>query len=67
MSTSIRELIEGGGFNLSTVEDAMWLLAQRVQFESLVEMAEAIVEKDEERESAEAEAKYRETFPEDEE
>lgn len=67
MSTSIRELIEGGGFDLSTFEDANWLLAQRNQFEELVEKAEAIIQAEEERESAEAEVKYRESFPEEEE
>ena len=67
MSTSILEVIEAGGFNLNTLEDAKWLIGQQKQFEALVEKAEADIEAFEEAESAEAERKYRETFPEDEE
>ena len=67
MGVTILQLIEEGGFDLSTPEDANWLLAQRKQFEELVDKAEAIRDAEDDRESAEAEAKYRETFPEDEE
>lgn len=67
MSTSILELIEGGAFDLTKLEDAKWLIGQQKQFEALVEKAEADIEAYEEAESAEAERQYREKFPEDEE
>jgi len=40
MSTSILEVIESGGFDLSTYEGADWLLGQQSQFEELIEKAE---------------------------
>lgn len=48
MSVTIREVIESGGYDLTTLEDARWLLAQQSTFTELVEEAELLVE---ERES----------------
>lgn len=45
MSLSLLEVIESGGYDLSTVEDANWLLSVREEFEELVEKAEATIEK----------------------
>lgn len=45
MSVSLKEVIESGGYDLTTLEDARWLLAQQSQFEELVEEAEETVEK----------------------
>lgn len=50
MSVSIAEVIESGGFNLSTVEDARWLVSQVSQFEELVTAAEDLIEESEENE-----------------
>lgn len=47
MSVSLREVIESGGYDLTTLEDAQWLLAQQSNFDELVEEAELIVEQHE--------------------
>lgn len=44
MSVSIREVIESGGYDLTTVDDARWLLAQQSTFDELVEAAELTIE-----------------------
>lgn len=44
MSVSIREVIESGGYDLSTVEDARWLLGQESNFDDLIEQAEELIE-----------------------
>lgn len=44
MSVTIREVIEAGGYDLTTVDDANWLLAQQEQFAELVEEAEDFME-----------------------
>jgi len=67
MSVSILEVIEAGGYDLTTKEDCQWLLGQVNQFEDLVTKAEDLIEKHEQIESEEIEAKYRATFPEEEE
>ena len=48
MSVSLREVIEHGGYDLSTVVDARWLLSKQSEFESLVEQAEELVENQDE-------------------
>lgn len=48
MSVSLLEVIEAGGYDLSTVEDANWLLAQKAEFEELIEKAEQLIEESEE-------------------
>jgi hypothetical protein len=67
MSVSIKEVVEAGGYNLSTLEDARWLKSQESQFEELIADAEALIEEEEERENAEAEAEYKRNFPDEEE
>lgn len=44
MSVSLREVIEHGGYDLTTVEDARWLVAKQSEFEQLVEEAELVIE-----------------------
>ena len=44
MSVSIREVIEAGGYDLTTVEDARWLIAQEGNWDELLEQAEELVE-----------------------
>lgn len=46
---SLLEVIEAGGYDLKTYDDANWLLSKRNEFEQLIEEAERVVdEKDEE-------------------
>lgn len=47
MSVSLLEVIEHGGYDLTTVTDARWLLSKRTEFEQLVNEAEAVVEESE--------------------
>lgn len=65
MSVSLREVIEAGGYDLETVEDAEWLLSKENEFDELIERAEAIVEAENERNLAEAEADYLREHPEE--
>lgn len=51
MSVSLLEVIEAGGYDLSTPEDANWLLSKRSEFEELVEQAEAVVEAEEDNDA----------------
>jgi len=44
MSVSIREVVEAGGYNLTTLDDARWLLSQESNFDELIEQAEELVE-----------------------
>ncbi len=44
MSVSLREVIEHGGYDLTTVEDARWLVGKQSEFEQLVEEAELVIE-----------------------
>ena len=50
MSTSLSEVISAGGFDLTKVEDAKWLVAQVNQFEDMIEAAENLIEEAEEDE-----------------
>jgi len=47
MSASLLEVIEAGGYNLNTKEDAIWLLSKRNEFEELVEKAQELVDEKE--------------------
>lgn len=55
MSTSLSQVIESGGFDLSTREDAEWLLATQAEYAELIEEAEALIEKLDEEEQEEVE------------
>jgi len=44
MSVSIREVIENGGYDLTTVEDARWLIEQEAMFDDLIDEAEELIE-----------------------
>lgn len=50
MSVSLSEVIEAGGYNLTTVEDSNWLLSKQSEFTELIEQAEEIIERSEENE-----------------
>jgi hypothetical protein len=47
MSVSLLEVIEAGGYDLTTKEDALWFLSKQSEFEQLVEQAEELVESEE--------------------
>ncbi len=47
MSVSLREVIEAGGYDLSTVEDAEWLLSVQNEAEELFEEAQDLVDSEE--------------------
>lgn len=44
MSVSLLEVIEAGGYDLSTKEDAEWLVCQQSQFEELLEKAQELID-----------------------
>lgn len=44
MSVSLREVIEAGGYDLTTEEDCNWLLSKRNEFNELIEQAENLLE-----------------------
>lgn len=46
MSVSLLEVIEAGGYDLTTKEDATWLLSKRSEFDELVEKAEELTEEE---------------------
>ena len=48
MSVSLAEVIEAGCYDLSTVEDANWLISKQNEFEELIEAAENLIEESEE-------------------
>ena len=43
---SLAEVIEAGGFDLSTKEDAEWLLSTQNEYDSLIEQAEELLEEE---------------------
>ena len=44
MSVSLLEVIEHGGYDITTKEDALWLLSKQSEFEQLIEQAQELVE-----------------------
>lgn len=52
MSVSLLEVIEAGGYDISTKEDAIWLLSKQSEFEELIEQAQEVVDQDEESEES---------------
>ena len=62
MSISLLEVIEAGGYDLSTIEDANWLLSKQSEFEELIEEAQELIDEAQAKEDAEAEAEYNRTF-----
>lgn len=44
MSVSILEVIEAGGYNLTTREDALWLTCQQNEFAELIEQAQDLLD-----------------------
>ena len=50
MSVSLLEVIEAGGYDLTTVEDANWLLSKQSEFDELIEQAQEVVDNADESE-----------------
>lgn len=44
MSVSLAEVIEAGGFDITTPEDAEWLISKQNEFVELIEQAELVME-----------------------
>jgi hypothetical protein len=44
---SLLEVIESSGYDISTKEDAIWLLSKQSEFEQLIEKAELVLEESE--------------------
>ncbi len=44
MSVSLLEIVEAGGYDLTTLDDARWLLGKQSEFSDLVEAAEELIE-----------------------
>ena len=63
MSVSLLEVIEAGGYDLTTLEDAQWPLATQYEYEELIEKAKELVDKIDEAEAEKAEAEYNKIFP----
>lgn len=54
MSVSLSEVLEDAGYDIkNNVEDAIWLLSQRDEFEELYEIADEVVDRAEEEEEDE--------------
>lgn len=51
MSVNIREVIEAGGYDLTKLDDARWLVSQEAEFDELIEQAEDMIEEAELAES----------------
>lgn len=46
MSVSLLEVIEAGGYDITTPEDAAWLLSKQSEFEDLIEQAQEVVDEE---------------------
>ena len=44
---TLLEVIEAGGYDLTTPEDANWLLSKQSEFDELIEAAEELIEESE--------------------
>lgn len=45
MSVTLQEVIEHGGYDLTTLDDARWLVSKQTEFAELVEEAEETIER----------------------
>lgn len=45
MSVSLREVIEAGGYDLTSIDDARWLVGKQSEFDELIEEAEETIER----------------------
>ena len=50
MSVSLLEVIEAGGYDITTYDDANWLLSKQSEFEELIEQAQEVVDNADESE-----------------
>ena len=58
MSVSLLEVIEAGGYDLTTEEDCLWLLSKQLEFEGLIDKASELIDKIQEEENIAAEREY---------
>ena len=50
MSVSLLEVIEAGGYDITTYDDANWLLSKQSEFEELIDQAQEVVDAADENE-----------------
>ena len=50
MSVSLLEVIEHAGYDITTKEDATWLVTKQTEFEELIEKAQETIEQSENEE-----------------
>ena len=62
MSVSILEVIESAGYDLTTLEDAKWLVSQAKEFEELLDKAHFMIDQEQEKLDAAAEVEYQTRF-----
>lgn len=60
MSVSLLEVIEAGGYDLTTKEDAEWLLSKQNEFEELVEQCQDLIDEEYAKETDRLEKEYQE-------
>lgn len=63
MSVSLQEVIEAGGYDLTTVQDSIWLLSKQSEFEELINEANFIFDQEQEKRDLAAEVDYESHFP----
>lgn len=66
MSVSLLEVIEAGGYDLSTLDDAKWLVSKVTEFEELVDRAHFMIDQQQEKIDLAAEVEYEMHFPKEE-
>jgi len=58
MSATLRTVIESGGFDLNTLEDAYWLVSKQKEFEELIDTAQEMIDEADEVQNQIYEADY---------
>lgn len=54
MSVSLREIVEAAGYDLSSKEDAQWLISTQEEYDDLLDEAEELINTDELEDEVEA-------------
>ena len=58
MGVRLIEVIEAGGYDIRTEDDARWLLSTHTEYEQLIDQAQQFIDEIEEAEFAEEELEY---------
>lgn len=62
MSVSLLEVIEAAGYDLTTLEDAEWLVSKRAEIEDLLDKADFMIDQEQEKRDLAAEVEYNQRF-----